>query len=100
MAEYIKKKEALDRICAEKCGNYGYEECAAPQRCLECQIIEELPATDVVKVVRCRDCVHRLNAGKTVNGNVYFDQCAYSTQIPLKPNGFCDYGKRRKTGER
>ena len=54
MPEYINKKEALNRICAEKCGNYGYEECAAPKRCLECQIIEEFEAADVAPVVHGR----------------------------------------------
>lgn len=58
MDEYINKKEVLHQICAEKCGNYGYEECAAPQRCLECQIIEEFEAADVAPMVRCKNCIY------------------------------------------
>lgn len=46
-------------------------------------LISEAPSSDVVEVVRCKDCVH--NMGGT---------CEYS-EINVIDNDYCSYGERK-----
>lgn len=60
------------------------------------QFIEEIPAADVVEVVRCRDCKHF----DSVTGfGVTLSCCHHEIGLVLpNPDGFCNYGER-KDGE-
>lgn len=50
--------------------------------------LKEMPAADVVEVVRCRDCKHRNPYGsKCLRDNLWHD-----------PDGYCSYGERREQG--
>lgn len=51
------------------------------------EIIESVPAADVVPVVRCKDCTH-----------LYGAACVVCGLLPRKPDDFCSYGER-KDGE-
>ena len=56
------------------------------------RILDEIPAADVVEVVRCRDCVRRYSENLCpmcflINGDFY----EYTNG-----NGFCDRGERRE----
>ena len=87
MAEYIKRTDAVK--IAEKYGlangsvlgrHTGLADCIARD-------ISELPAADVVEVVRCKDCKYfGLN-----DENVPYCLNPFGLDDP-EPNGFCNYG--------
>ncbi len=54
------------------------------------QTIKDFPADDVVKVVRCKDCV---NGKPTKNGLI---DCLFSTAF-RKPDFYCKRGRARAT---
>lgn len=57
--------------------------------------IAEMPAADVVEVVRCKDCVYY-----EIHKPRVWENCERNNRlIPMNPNDFCSYGKR-KDGER
>ena len=90
MAEYIKRTDAVK--IAEKYGltngsvlgrHTGLADCIARD-------ISELPAADVVEVVRCKDCKYfGLN-----DENVPYCLNPFGLDDP-EPNGFCNYGIRK-----
>lgn len=58
-------------------------------------VIEEVPAADVVEVVRCRDCKHW-------NKNYYQDietcfehRNVDGTEQAMRPDDYCSYGEKR-----
>ena len=63
-------------------------------------------ASDVVEVVRCKDCQHFKNYGKTSllteGKNIKAGWChrrvRYDEEYRMPPDGFCSYGKRRDGG--
>lgn len=62
MKTYIDKDRAIDAICREGCnlernGTLVVSMCEAKQFAVD--TIEEVETEDVIKVVRCRDCIHR-----------------------------------------
>lgn len=51
------------------------------------QILEDIPAADVVPVVRCKDCRYRVDP----------DKCCHPDGLLRRKNDdFCSYGKRRE----
>lgn len=75
MAEYIERQKVID-ITAE-------------MGALETQRrVQEIPAADVVEVVRCRECI--LHEDFMKDGLLY---CNRSNSV-VKPDGFCSYGKK------
>lgn len=61
------------------------------ERARDC--VEEAPATDVVEVVRCKDCVYRHLTGKAP---FMFYTCTIAEGLNVcKDNAFCSYGERR-----
>ena len=68
-------------------------------------MIDSIPAADVVEVVRCRDCRHYVDAH--ADGSMYCmrliraeDYCEtgdiYPLEVPVTDHCFCSYGERRK----
>ena len=51
--------------------------------------IEEMPAVDVVKVVRCEKCIH----GEDYNGRILCNKNAHI----FNKNDFCSCGERKDT---
>lgn len=70
-----------------------------------CQL-DDAPTIDAEPVVRCKDCEHFKNYGKTsllVDGkNIKAGWCyrriRYDEEYRMPPDGFCSYGKRRNGG--
>lgn len=52
------------------------------------QLLDEIPAADVVPVVRCKDCKHYDIGGSCII-------CGFQSR---KPDDFCSYGERKEGG--
>lgn len=93
--EYIERGEAIEMIrliYCKDCNSYNGVRCRACEFDDAMSLIEDVPAADVVEVVRCKDCVYwdgrgwdgRCEAPK--NGLV----CEYTNY-----DDYCSYGKRK-----
>lgn len=60
-------------------------------------VLEELPAADVVEVVRCKDCKHRYSAvsNMAIDGNETWRHECLINRIPIRLDWFCADGRRR-----
>ena len=59
------------------------------------EIIESVPAADVVPVVRCKDCKHAyINSFSAASGVAL---CSSSAKV-MQQDDFCSYGERRDGG--
>lgn len=54
------------------------------------QLLDEIPAADVVEVVRCKDCKYNVGTKKCLNPDSFF-------AVP-KDDDFCSYGERKDGG--
>ena len=82
MSDYIKREDAMRSLC-EYCAVRDTHIC---EKCEERSRIMDIPAADVVEVVRCVNCKYR-------NG--------YSYHCNTKPdNYFCAEGRRREDGDK
>ena len=81
MKEYIEREEA------ERVAMY-----VAVEKDHAKELIQRIPAADVVEVVRCKDCVCGY---KTQNGQIICKFLEAGNFIPyVKPNDYCSYGER------
>ena len=94
MAEYIEREgllDAFENADTNVCEDYG-DSCEWGydlERVKE--IIHGVPATDVVSVVRCRDCRKRGTP-----------ECPMETEYPwidIDSDGFCNQGVKKKAGD-
>ena len=56
------------------------------------QAFLELPTADLVRIVRCKDCIHRDPEDKKCD-------CSFQAKggiFPMGDDDFCSYGERRK----
>lgn len=59
------------------------------------EIIERVPAADVVPVVRCKDCKHAyINSFSAASGVAL---CSSSAKV-MQQDDFCSYGERKDGG--
>ena len=92
MDDYIKREYAERLICSECCIGFCQKNM--------CRIInrlnEEIPAADVVEVVRCRDCKHFFDDGVRFEegGGVVFMRCELCHE-DARDEFFCADGERR-----
>ena len=95
MGEYIKREAAVNAV--EKYGltngvvwgrHTGLAICIASE-------IAEIPAADVVPVVRCKNCKYSCEDehGRTCEG-YWYELSEYA--VLVKDNDFCSYGKPKK----
>lgn len=56
------------------------------------EVVESIPAADVVPVVRCKDCKYLANA--TVNSNGFL--ICHVNDMEIAPEDFCSYGECRE----
>ena len=97
MAEYIDREALLLRIDCHGTNKFGMidEDIRA--------FVKAQPAADVAPVVRCKDCKHFKNYGKTsllIDGkNIKAGWChrraRYDEGYRMPPDGFCSYGERK-----
>lgn len=77
MADYISREAVL--ALKHPIGAYGMD--------IESKAVEQIPAADVVEVVRCKDCKNFIeNPNDCISG--------YGLTGP-EPMDFCPYGERR-----
>lgn len=70
-----------------------------------CQL-DDAPTIDAEPVVRCNDCEHFKNYGKTsllsdgknIKAGWCYRRIRYDEEYRMPPDGFCSYGKRRNGG--
>lgn len=86
MAKYIDCDAAIalakDIIVPTKSG-HDYR-----HRCIDPQDLAELPAADVVEVVRCKDCINHRQSGLCEGWSRY-------GTISTHDDAFCSYGVKR-----
>ena len=88
MSKYVNAADAAEKI-AEKHG--------IPLGDLV-DTFAEIPAADVVEVVRCRECVHwkpiGSKAGNSFSDMEYIGGCEF-TKYCCRESDFCSYGERK-----
>lgn len=85
MAEYIERK-ALDKALTVAAANDKDKNRRTWAKAI-C-VLHDLPAADVVPVVRCEQCVHGYD---DISG-----RCCVYADGPVKDDFFCGYGERNE----
>ena len=68
--------------------------------------LDDAPTIDAEPVVRCKDCEHFKNYGKTslladgknIKAGWCYRRIRYDEEYRMQPDDFCSYGKRRNGG--
>ena len=89
MAEYI-KREALDKALTVAAANDKDKNRRTWAKAI-C-VLHDLPAADVVPVVRCKDCEHLVNTTINANGFLICD----ISDMEIAPDDFCSYGEPKE----
>jgi hypothetical protein len=94
MAEYIKRSavfEQFDNADADVCetDDFGGVDYGFGMKNIK-ELINAIPAADVVEVVRCKDCKYNRGSKKCLNPDSFF-------AVP-KDDDFCSYGERKEGG--
>lgn len=98
MDKYIKAQDLIGRIYPVDPENDGSDGCTVVYQSLTLSspeieaIVEELPAADVVPVVRCRECKHWADWGACGHPKNGWDS------PHMGPDDFCSYGERENDG--
>lgn len=56
---------------------------------------DSISKSDIVAVVRCRDCEHARQSANAFDGETPMCECAY-VRLPNHWHEYCSWGKRRK----
>ena len=84
--EYISREAALKYIKSEQCRT-----CSDIGLCGNCavlvavKLLEKVPAADVAPVVRCKDCIYRIE-GRC------FSRTSFINAPAVEPDNFCSWG--------
>ena len=84
--EYISREAALKYIKSEQCRT-----CSDIGLCGKCavlgavKLLEKVPAADVAPVVRCKDCIYRIE-GRC------FSRTSFLNAPAVEPDNFCSWG--------
>ena len=97
MAEYIERMSAIATACKGCNKEFSNEPCE-PSECYIQQGLFTIPATDVVEVVRCRDCKAFVRNSRvdTDRGDCY--RYGIGCVQIKKIDDFCSYGERKGDG--
>ena len=90
--EYIAQKTAFEVITDLAGSAITKSAYAAIWKCA--RTVKDIPAADVMEVVRCKDCKHYYNA--QCYHPSYGDDCAINTK--RAEEDFCSYGERKDRG--
>ena len=86
MSDYIKRNDVL-RIM-RRAFDFDYDEATA---------VENLPAADVVEIVRCKDCKY---GEENCKSPIYGMWCkrfgAEKSYLAVLPTDYCSYGERKE----
>lgn len=77
MTDYIGREAALMKLMQDGCSAKNL------------QSISDMPAADVVEVVRCRACKYLVEATINANGFLICD----ISDMEITPDDFCSYGE-------
>jgi len=88
--EYIKREDVLDAI-RERIRRVGMK---TPLVLSIGNAVVDVPASDVVEVVRCKDCKHWIAGHISDNDTFYPPKCAL-VRDERSNDDFCSYGERR-----
>ena len=83
--EYIRKQDVLNLPQSIERNLRG----EIVERSIDVKAIEALEPADVVSVVRCADC-------ERSEYDVVFEQYWCNLKRIVRPDGYCNYGKRRE----
>ena len=108
MKEYKDSEEIKRqlRIWIQECEDWlEHKEAGCFRDCID--LLDEIPAADVVEVVRCKDCkYYAAMITDTVSGNMETAPWGICTQpwfnsdeYDVQENGYCSYGKRKMDKE-
>ena len=96
-AEYISREKTLKAIRTSVSEVFNVASNAGRMYQKITEIVESVPAADVVPVVRCRECIHYKENRTKKYGNLIC-RCTrmgkYDMDYPVKPDDFCRYGER------
>lgn len=98
MARYIDREKLLELInedCKYKNPTNEYTKGCNEVCDWAIKTIKTIPTADVVKVVRCKDCIHRNPEDKTCD-------CSFQAKggiFPMGDDDFCSYGEMLKEDE-
>lgn len=84
--DYIEREAAINLTHEINITEIGYR-----HRCIDPQAIKEIPAADVVPVVRCRECKHMITVGK----REFCQKWNSSAMLSANKDFFCAYGERK-----
>lgn len=108
MADYIRRDDALKLLSDDIpiCGASLYQAGAKGGLQIAHGIVAAIPAADVAPVVRCKDCKHFKDYGKTsllvdeenIKAGWCYRRVRYDEEYRMPPDGFCSYGKIRNGG--
>ena len=101
MDEFIEREALITKFKKMELGEHGLVERLFADGVYA--VIAAFPAADVAPVVRCKDCKHFKNYGKTsllIDGkNIKAGWChrraRYDEGYRMPPDGFCSYGERK-----
>lgn len=91
MAEYIEREAAIKAMEKADCAEIADDAESCKSDYLR-EVIESVPAADVVPVVRCKDCKYRTEERR---GLV---RCRAFNYMPMCVDNFCSYGERKDGG--
>lgn len=91
MTEYITKEQAKKAFMAKTFDTFLNERYAELSEIRDC--IDDIPAADVVEVVRCKDCK---NLYPDDTGKLHWCDCH---RMFVGLDDFCNYGKRMDGGD-
>lgn len=99
--DYIERRKLWDEVVKSKTNNPHLNEIQKQahiheHRAFQRMIIEQ-PSADVVKVVRCRDCVYCYPVGKNTCFCRNIDTPWFNSdfEVYMYANDYCSYGERR-----
>ena len=93
MAEYKDSEEIKRqlRIWVQECEDWlEYKEANCFRDCID--LIDQIPAADVVEVVRCKDCKHFAPRADKKYGICFAIEDTFPVSVPA--NHWCSFGER------
>ena len=95
MAEYITRNNAISAACFG-CNQEFSDEPCEPDTCAIRQAIMALPTADVVEVVRCKDCVYRMELHPMYAYEGRPCKVCFIRNKPVSDNEYCSDAIRRE----